>query len=50
MAPLPCPADLKSYTVLFKSASGAPLGKKVITTPLSRRGNIFISFCRDVGR
>jgi len=49
VARVPCPANLKSYTVVFKSASGAPLGKKVITAPLSRRGNTFISFCRDVG-
>lgn len=50
VARVPCPADLKSYTVVFKSAAGDPLGRKVITTPLSRRGNIFTSFCRDVGR
>jgi len=49
VARVPCPADLKSYTVVFKSANGALLGKKVITTPLSRRGNTFISFCRHVG-
>jgi tetratricopeptide (TPR) repeat protein len=50
VARVPCPADLKSFTVVFKSATGAILGKKVISAPLSRRGNIFISFCRDVGR
>lgn len=50
VARVPCPADLKSYTVVFKSAAGTTLGKKVIATPLSRRGNTFISFCRDVGR
>jgi len=50
VARIPCPADLKRYTVVFKSFTGAPLGKKIITTPLSRRGNTFISFCRDVGR
>ncbi|MFH1477955.1 MAG: hypothetical protein ABIH24_10785 [Verrucomicrobiota bacterium] len=49
IARVPCPVDLKSYSVVFKSAAGAILGKKVITTPLSRHGNIFISFCRDVG-
>ena len=50
VARVPCPADLESYTVVFKSAAGAPLGRKVITAPLARRGNTFISFCRDVGR
>ena len=48
VARVPCPADLKSYTVVFKSADGASLGSKVITAPLSRRGNTFISFCRDL--
>lgn len=49
VARVPCPADLKSYTVVFKSATGAPLGNKVITAPITRRGHTFISFCRDVG-
>lgn len=50
VARVPCPADLQSYTVVFKSAAGATLGHKVVTTPLTRRGPIFISFCRDLGR
>jgi len=50
VARVPCPADLKSYTVVFKSAGGDQLGSKVISAPLSRRGSTFISFCRDVGR
>jgi hypothetical protein len=50
VARVPCPADLKSYTVVFKSAAGAPLGSKIVTAPLARRGHTFISFCRDVGR
>lgn len=50
VARVPCPADLKSYTVVFKSATGAPLGSKIITAPITRRGHTFISFCRDMGR
>ena len=50
IARVPCPADLKSYTVVFKNAAGTPLGSKIITTPITRRGHTFISFCRDVGR
>lgn len=50
VARVPCPADLQSYTVVFKSASGIPLGRKVITAPIARRGHIYISFCRDVGK
>lgn len=49
IARVPCPAGLKSYTVVFKNAAGTPLGKKEITTPITRRGHTFISFCRDVG-
>ncbi|MBI2437970.1 MAG: hypothetical protein HYV36_04055 [Lentisphaerae bacterium] len=48
VARVPCPADLTSYTVVFKTAEGARLGRKVISAPLTRRGNTFISFCRDV--
>jgi len=50
VARVPCPADLKSYTVVFKSAGGATLGSKIVAAPISRRGHTFISFCRDVGR
>jgi len=50
IARVPCPAGLKSYTVVFKSAAGATLGNKVIATPITRRGHTFISFCRDVGK
>lgn len=50
VARVPCPANLKSYTVVFKSAAGAPLGSKVITAPIARRGHTFISFCRDAGQ
>lgn len=50
VARVPCPADLKSYTVVFKSAAGATLGSKIITAPIARRGHTFISFCRDLGR
>ncbi|MBI2440665.1 MAG: hypothetical protein HYV35_04760 [Lentisphaerae bacterium] len=49
IARVPCPANLTSYTVVFRDAAGGSLGRKVIREPLSRRGNIFISFCRDVG-
>lgn len=50
VARVPCPANLKSYTVVFKNAGGVPLGNKVISAPIARRGHTFISFCRDVGK
>ena len=48
VARVPCPAGLKSYKVVFKTSSGVALRSKIITAPISRRGNIFISFCRDL--
>lgn len=50
VARIPCPANLESFTVDFKSAAGTPLGSKTVKAPIVRRGNTFISFCRDVGR
>ena len=48
VARLPCPCNLKSYTVVFKNTYRHPLGTKTITTPISRNGNVFISFCRNI--
>jgi len=48
VARVPCPANLKSYKVVFKSSNGVTLKSKIIEAPISRRGNIFISFCRDL--
>jgi len=48
VARVPCPANLKSYKVVFKTSSGAALKSKVIEAPVSRRGNVYISFCRDL--
>jgi len=41
-----CPADLKSYRVVFKNGSGTVVGETVVDTPLTRRDNTFVSFCR----
>jgi len=48
VARVPCPASLKSYKVVFKTSGGVALKSKIIATPISRRGNIFVSFCRDL--
>ncbi len=50
IARVPCPADVKYFTVVFKSAHGVTLGSKVIAAPFARRGHTFIAFCRDIGR
>ena len=46
VARVPCSPDLKSFDMVFKGASGGTVEQRTITTPLTRRGNLFISFCR----
>ncbi len=48
VARLPCPPDLSEYTVVFKDTEHHTTGTKVVTTPLGRYGNRYISFCRDI--
>lgn len=48
IARVPCPSTLESYRIVFKTSAGAALKSKTISAPISRRGNIFISFCRDI--
>lgn len=48
VARVPCPPALKSYRVVFKTSTGVALKSKTVVAPIARRGNIFISFCRDI--
>lgn len=48
VARVPCPPTLKSYKAVFKTSTGVALKSKLIEAPISRRGNVFISFCRDI--
>lgn len=48
VARLPCPPDLKEYTVVFKDKANRTRGKTVVTTPLVQYGNLYISYCRDI--
>jgi len=48
VARVPCPPDLQDYEVVFKSSNGVALKSKTVSAPISRRGKIFISFCRDL--
>ncbi len=48
VARLPCPKSLTGYTVVFKDANEKTTLVKKVSNPISRRGNIFISFCRDI--
>lgn len=48
VARVPCPPDLKEYTVVFRNHEGGQLGSIRVTTPLHRKGKTFVSFCRDL--
>ena len=48
VARVPCPPDLKSYRVVFKTGDGRTIAQKTIDNPLSRRENTFVSFCRGL--
>ncbi len=49
VARVPCPPDLKEFTVTFRTSGGAPLASRTVSAPLRRYGNLFVSFVRDVG-
>ncbi|MDO9542521.1 MAG: hypothetical protein Q7J98_09385 [Kiritimatiellia bacterium] len=48
IARVSCPTPLESYRVVFKTSNGVALKSKMVEAPIARRGNIFISFCRDI--
>jgi tetratricopeptide (TPR) repeat protein len=48
VARVPCPAKLENYRVEFKTSNGVTLKSKTISAPITRRGNIYVSFCRDL--
>lgn len=48
IARVPCPADLSSFNIVFRTAHGTRVGEKTVTNPIVRRGPVFISFCRDI--
>jgi len=48
VARVPCPPDLRSYTVIFKGRTGTTLGRRTVTIPITRRRDTVVSFCRDL--
>lgn len=48
VARVPCPPDLTSYTVVYRTSSGVERRRQEIRAPLQRRGKTFVSFCRDL--
>lgn len=48
VARVPCPPDLKEYTVVFRNHEGAQLGSIQVAAPIQRKGKTFVSFCRDL--
>ncbi len=48
VARVPCPPDLTSFTVVYRSNNGVELRREEISQPLQRRGLTYVSFCRDL--
>lgn len=49
VARVPCPPDLREYTIVFKSGSGATISQRTVRNPLQRNGSLYVSFARDIG-
>lgn len=47
VARVPCPADLTTFDVVFKTEYGAILKQVTMTQPMSRKDGVFFAFCRD---
>ncbi|MCX6997895.1 MAG: hypothetical protein NTV49_12605, partial [Kiritimatiellaeota bacterium] len=43
-----CPADLKEFDVVFKTAGGATVRTLHVTKSIQRRRNIYVAVCRDL--
>jgi hypothetical protein len=48
VARVPCPSDLRSFEVVFKTAGGTVLKRRTVTEPITRRARTLFSFCRDL--
>lgn len=48
VARVPFPADATSFTIVFRTGSGAELSRRVVDAPLRRNGRTAVSFARDL--
>ncbi len=48
VARVPAPEKITSYKVIFKNAYGSQMDTKIITAPIVKCGNLYISFLRDL--
>jgi len=48
VARVPCPANLSEFKVVFKDNRGRTVKEKSVSSPITRYGNTFFSFCRDM--
>lgn len=48
VARVPCPPNLREYTVVFKDSSGRITSQKTVSRPISSRGKTFVSVCRNI--
>ncbi len=47
VARVPCPANLATFDVVFKTGYGAIVKRVTLTHPMSRKGRVFFAYCRD---
>ena len=48
VARVPCPPDLENFDVVLKTFNGVTIRTLHVEKPITRRRNIFVSFCRDI--
>ena len=48
VARVPCPGDVREFTVVFKNSSGVTLSEQTVSRPLARAPGYIVSFARDL--
>lgn len=48
VARVPCPGDVKEFTVVFKNSSGVAISEQTVSRPLARTDGYVVSFARDL--
>ncbi len=48
VARVPCPDNLTQFELVVKTHDGRTQGRRTIARPLNHRGNLYVSFCRDL--
>lgn len=48
VARVACPANLRQFEVVYRTPTNFEIQRVKVTTPLVKRGRVFVSFCRDL--